>query len=457
LQDGTLLRRYVVTGSQDAFRQLMERHMGFVYGACLRETGNESLAEEAVQVVFLVLAQKARRLDRTASLAGWLFATARFACNDIRRQERRRLERERKVAEGMSTSVGSQTDPTWDDLIPALNSAIASLSARDREVIVLRYLEENTIPDVSDQLGISVAAAQQRIIRALSRLRTILRRDGVVFASTSGLAMVLTDGPAQAVPGTCVAAAHRAIEGFAVGGMPASGVSSATSLYVQGVIKSMLAQKLKLFAALLGAGIAATGVGARILGSPPQPTAAPAASATSPGPATPSPAIQSTGQRRMIHVQLKLVALDQNAVNRLNGQLPGGSSTLTVADLTNAGASIEASPSVFTADGVRAKVSITQQRPYTLVTGKTSYQELGLTIDALPTIKPNGLIGLQLTVTRTTPVGTAPPGSPITVNVNTTSASMTIASGRTVCLAQPPDQSHIERFIFATADTMPQR
>ena len=48
-----------------------------VYHAALRQTGNPHAVEEAAQVVFIALAQKADRIPRQATLYGWLFRNAR--------------------------------------------------------------------------------------------------------------------------------------------------------------------------------------------------------------------------------------------------------------------------------------------------------------------------------------------------------------------------------------------
>jgi RNA polymerase sigma-70 factor (ECF subfamily) len=58
-----------------------------------------------------------------------------------------------------------------------VRSALDALSAPDREVLVLRYLEELSAREVGAVLGISEAAAMKRALRALQRLRHALTRD----------------------------------------------------------------------------------------------------------------------------------------------------------------------------------------------------------------------------------------------------------------------------------------
>ena len=71
--DSDLLRRYVETGSEAAFAELVQRKVNLVYSVALRQVqGDAPLAEEVTQTVFIDLARKARSLARHATLAGWL-------------------------------------------------------------------------------------------------------------------------------------------------------------------------------------------------------------------------------------------------------------------------------------------------------------------------------------------------------------------------------------------------
>ncbi len=78
LDDIELLREYAERDSEAAFATLVTRHLNQVYSAALRHTGNAHAAEEITQAVFVILATKARRLNRRVILSGWLYETARL-------------------------------------------------------------------------------------------------------------------------------------------------------------------------------------------------------------------------------------------------------------------------------------------------------------------------------------------------------------------------------------------
>src|SRR4029450_2919099 len=57
--DLALLRAYANDGAEDAFQTVVERHLGLVHSAALRQVGDPYLAQEVTQAVFLILAPKA--------------------------------------------------------------------------------------------------------------------------------------------------------------------------------------------------------------------------------------------------------------------------------------------------------------------------------------------------------------------------------------------------------------
>src|SRR5690349_8126384 len=101
--DAQLLRSYVEDGNETAFREIVDRHTGLVYGSALRQVISPDLAQDVAQSVFTDLARKAKSLTRTldehASILGWLYRSTRFAALTQLRNDHRRQARERQVME----------------------------------------------------------------------------------------------------------------------------------------------------------------------------------------------------------------------------------------------------------------------------------------------------------------------------------------------------------------------
>src|SRR5512133_1800753 len=110
LDDIGLLRQYATGGSEAAFETLVNRRIGFVYSAALRQVGDPQLAEEVTQTVFVILAQKAQRIPDQTVLTGWLFNTTRFTALAQIRAAAKRRHHEQEFQMETETETES-TDP----------------------------------------------------------------------------------------------------------------------------------------------------------------------------------------------------------------------------------------------------------------------------------------------------------------------------------------------------------
>ena len=198
--DGTLLRDYAQSGSEEAFAELVRRYMDLVYSTALRAVnGDEPLAKDVSQSVFMDLARKASSLSKRSVLSGWFYTSACFAAAKAVRSERRREAREQE-AHAMQEQISSTSERTdWDKIRPALDSAMLELRDSDREALLLRYFERRSLAEVGGRLGLSENAARMRVGRALERLRERLNRRGVT-SSAVALALVLGHHTVAAAP-----------------------------------------------------------------------------------------------------------------------------------------------------------------------------------------------------------------------------------------------------------------
>ena len=175
--DADLLSAYADRQSEEAFGELVERYVALVYSAALRQVQKSHLAEEVAQATFIILAQKARRLNGRTILSGWLCRTAHFVARNTLKAEFRRHYREQEAQ--MQSLINEPAPETWRQLAPLLDEAVAQLNEADRNAVVLRFYERKPLSEVGDILGVDPDAAQKRVSRALDKLRKIFARHGV--------------------------------------------------------------------------------------------------------------------------------------------------------------------------------------------------------------------------------------------------------------------------------------
>ena len=133
LDDAELLARFAGSRSEEAFAELVRRHLGVVYFAALRQAGgNAAAAGDIAQTVFIELARQAGNLRRHPALVGWLYTTThRLAARWLRTEaRRRRREEEAHYMQELQRPAGP--DPDWDQLAPVLDAAMNELGETDR-------------------------------------------------------------------------------------------------------------------------------------------------------------------------------------------------------------------------------------------------------------------------------------------------------------------------------------
>ncbi|HZZ41989.1 MAG TPA: sigma-70 family RNA polymerase sigma factor [Tepidisphaeraceae bacterium] len=198
-EEQTWLREFIATGSQPAFTRLARRYIDLVYSAAKRQSsGDAHAAEDITQAVFLVLAQRAKTIPLDRPLSAWLLNVTRYCAANARRARSRRQIYERKAAAMIPIT---HNDPAnWDALAPLLDEGMQTLAVSDRDALTLRFMEQKTLRQIGDMLGISEDAAQKRIHRAVERLRAFFHRRGFATASAATLAVFMANRSLEAAP-----------------------------------------------------------------------------------------------------------------------------------------------------------------------------------------------------------------------------------------------------------------
>jgi RNA polymerase sigma factor (sigma-70 family) len=179
LDDTELLIAYQRDADERAFAQLVERHGQWIFAAARRRLGDDHLADDAVQAVFVVMASKAAQFVASgrASLSAWLFHVMHFTCARLRRSRKRQVRLEK------STTPTRRCDDRDSDLPDSpllflMEDSIAQLPAVEREMIVRRFYRRQSFAEIGTVMGVSAEAARKRVSRSLVEIKQLMLRDG---------------------------------------------------------------------------------------------------------------------------------------------------------------------------------------------------------------------------------------------------------------------------------------
>ena len=177
MEERQLIER-AVAGDPVAERAIYEQHVGRVYRMACRMTGNETLAEDFTQEVFVRAFDRLAEFRFQSRLSTWLHTVTMSTVLNGLRKTRRIAEREPGHEDLTSFDHGSE-DPDVTLRI-SLHEAIDGLNDGQRAVFVMHDLEGFTHAEIGTALGIEEGSSKARLSRARARLRDVLTSSGVV-------------------------------------------------------------------------------------------------------------------------------------------------------------------------------------------------------------------------------------------------------------------------------------
>lgn len=157
-------------GDEGSFRVLVEQYRDLLLGTAYLILKDRQSADEVVQETVIKMWENLPSLHDSRSLKPWLM---RIVVNEANRQFRK------KSIPTVSLEYASEIpddDYNIDEQLiqeenhQMLREALSSLSPEQREVIVLRYFSDLTVPEIAAAVSIPEGTVKSRISRALDKL-----------------------------------------------------------------------------------------------------------------------------------------------------------------------------------------------------------------------------------------------------------------------------------------------
>lgn len=170
----------VLKGDQNAFAEIVELFQDKLYRVCYRMLGNKHEAEDIAQEAFVRAFINIHTFDTNRKFSTWLYRIGTNLCIDRIRKKKPDYFLDAEVAGTDGLNMYSQIASTDElpeeevlkmEMQDRVQYEISRLPDKYRAVIVLKYMEDLPLQEISDILEMPLGTVKTRIHRGREALR----------------------------------------------------------------------------------------------------------------------------------------------------------------------------------------------------------------------------------------------------------------------------------------------
>lgn len=190
VSDEVLLARFVQSSDRDSFEQLMRRYQHEIYSYLRRYLGDDDMAEDAFQMTFVRVFQRAEQFDPARRFRPWLYGIATHLAIDLKRHAKRRRFVSLDVPDlrqpARDSSVASilpdhrhedcQAIAERSEMCEQMRAAIEQLGEPSRSVLELVYLQGLPQREAAQALNVPIGTVKSRLHAAVRKLADAWKR-----------------------------------------------------------------------------------------------------------------------------------------------------------------------------------------------------------------------------------------------------------------------------------------
>lgn len=172
--------KQVLKGDQNAFADIVSLYQHKLYQVCYRMLSNKQEAEDIAQEAFVRAYMNLHTFDQKRKFSTWLYRIATNLCIDRIRKKKPDYYLDAEVAgtEGLDlySQIATEDQLPEETLVQMelqerIQYEIGRLPDKYRSVIVLKYIEELPLQEISDILDMPLGTVKTRIHRGREALR----------------------------------------------------------------------------------------------------------------------------------------------------------------------------------------------------------------------------------------------------------------------------------------------
>ncbi len=189
VSDESLLRAFVETADRRCLEALIRRYQNEIYSYLRRYLGDDDMAEDAFQLTFVRVYQKAELFDLERRFRPWLYGIATNQAIDLKRRQKRRAHHSLDIPSTNPQSRGSthaaaipdhrgpKSDPLEsDELKTQIRAAVEEIGEPGRSALELIYLQGLPYRDAAEALNVPVGTVKSRVHAAIRKLSALWQR-----------------------------------------------------------------------------------------------------------------------------------------------------------------------------------------------------------------------------------------------------------------------------------------
>lgn len=158
---------------QRAFARLMQPHKGWILRRCLQRLGNHHDAQDCLQEVTLRVYRSLQTFRGDSQLSTWLYRITENQCNSY--AARRSSHAISEHLEGMilihEEMRHASNQHQHHQMEGTIGRVMDEMSPKSQQILRLRFFQDCSFEEISQDLQISLSAAKMRLYRALEDFR----------------------------------------------------------------------------------------------------------------------------------------------------------------------------------------------------------------------------------------------------------------------------------------------
>jgi len=170
----------VLNGDQNAFAEIVELYQDKLYRVCFRMLGNKHEAEDIAQEAFVRAFINIHTFDINRKFSTWLYRIGTNLCIDRIRKKKPDYYLDADIAGtdglNMYSQIASTTELPEEEVVKMemqerVQYEITRLPDKYRAVIILKYMEDLPLQEISEILDMPLGTVKTRIHRGREALR----------------------------------------------------------------------------------------------------------------------------------------------------------------------------------------------------------------------------------------------------------------------------------------------